>query len=176
MRVELPDAALEAAADSARAQLLLAGQAWMPVPEVVIALEDWGFDDEARAAWSRLGMFARRKAARRPTERATWDDVWEHAEMSAARFLNALRSTLVHVTASDVDLLGKWPTEWRGLPLDVRDAPTNRGPVSYSVRWHGDRVALLWDVPPAVTVRIPGIDPVWSSREPRGETLLASMA
>ena len=41
----------------------------------------------------------------------------------------------------------EWPTEWIGQPFDVRDAPTRRGPVSYSVRWHGDRPALLWEAP-----------------------------
>ena len=39
-----------------------------------------------------------------------------------------------------------------GSPIDVRDAPTRRGPVSYSVRWHGDRPALLWEVPAGVRV------------------------
>jgi hypothetical protein len=176
MRVELPDAALQAAVDPARAQLLLAGQAWMAVPEVVGALEDWGFDDEARTAWSRLGMLSRRKAARRPTERASWDDVRRHSATGAAQFLNALRSALVQATGTDIELLGAWPPEWRGRPLDVRDVPTKLGPVSYSLRWHGDRAALLWDVPSGATVRIPGLDPEWSSTEPRGETLLAPVA
>ncbi len=173
MRVELPDAELQAAVDSARAQLLLAGQAWMAVPEVVVALEDWGFDDEARAAWVRLGMFSRRKAARRPTERASWDDVRRHSAAGDAQFLNVLRSALVEARGTDIELLGAWPPDWRGLPLDVRDAPTKLGPVSYSLRWHGDRAALLWDVPSGASVRIPGLDAAWSSAEPRGETLLA---
>jgi hypothetical protein len=175
MRVELPDRELQAALDSGRAQLLLAGQAWLTTPEVVIALEDWGFDTEARVAWGHLGMFGRRKAARRPSDRASWDDVRSSATGAPAPFLNAVRSVLVDARATDIELLAAWPRAWRGLPLDVRDAPTKLGPVSYSLRWHGNRAALLWEVPPDARVRIPGVDPLWSSEEPRGETLLAPM-
>ena len=46
-----------------------------------------------------------------------------------------------------------WPREWIGLPIDVRDAPTRKGPVSCSVRWHADRPALLWDGPADVQFR-----------------------
>jgi hypothetical protein len=176
MRVELPDRQLQAALDSGRAQLLLAGQAWLTTPEVVMALEDWGFDNEAHSAWGHLGVFARRKAARRPSDRASWDDVWRCSTGAAAPYLNAVRSVLVHARASDIEFVAAWPRAWRGLPLDVRDAPTKLGPVSYSLRWHGDRAALLWEVPPGARVRIPGVDPLWSSDEPRGEALLAPMA
>jgi hypothetical protein len=173
MRVVVPDTRLQAVVDTARAQLLLAGQAWITVGEVVVALEDWGFDGEARAAWRHLGLFARRKVSRRPTKRAAWEEVRRLLATPGAAFLNALRSVLVAETDADVSLLSAWPDEWRGLPLDVRDAPTRRGPVSYSLRWHGDRVALLWDVPPNTTVALPAFDPEWRSTEARGETLLA---
>ncbi|MEX1009484.1 MAG: hypothetical protein WD271_16825 [Acidimicrobiia bacterium] len=172
MRVELPDPSLQTVVDTARAQLLLAGQAWMPDSEVVAALEDWGNDSEARSAWSRLGMLARRKAARRAPGRGSWDDVRGRAAAGDARFLNVLRSALVGEAATTIELLHDWPAEWRGLPLDVRSAPTRLGPVSYSLRWHDERVALLWEVPAGATVRIPGFDPEWSTTEPRGETLL----
>jgi hypothetical protein len=173
MRVELPDPGLQAAVETARAAVLLVGEAWITRPEVVIALEDWGFDDEARAAWKHLGLFARRKAARRPATRATWDEVHtrSHARDDAA-FLAALRSALVVDRDDGVELLADWPDEWRGQPLDVRDAPTRAGSVSYSLRWHGDRVALLWEAPPGTTLRIPAFDPGWVGTTPRGEALL----
>jgi len=173
MRVELPDPALQGAVETARAAVLLVGEAWITRPEVVVALEDWGFDDEAHAAWKRLGLFARRKAARRPATRATWEEV--HARSRArddAAFLAALRSALVVDREHGVELLADWPDEWRGQPLDVRDAPTRAGAVSYSLRWHGDRVALLWEALPGTTLRIPAFDPGWSSTTPRGEALL----
>jgi hypothetical protein len=173
MHVELPDSRLQAAVDTARAAVLLVGEAWITRPEVVIALEDWGFDDEARTAWNHLGLFARRKAARRPAARATWDEVSARSRTSDdAAFLAALRSALVVERDHAVELLDEWPEEWRGQPLDVRDAPTRAGPVSYSVRWHGDRVALLWDSPLGTTLRIPAFDTEWVSPTPRGETLL----
>jgi hypothetical protein len=72
-----------------------------------------------------------------------------------------------------VVVVPEWPAEWKGLPVDVRDAPTRGGPVSFSVRWHGDRAALLWDAPPGSRVRAPGLDRAWASHAARGETLLA---
>ena len=56
-------------------------------------------------------------------------------------------------------------------------APTAHGLVSYAVRWHGDRVALLWEVEPneghgPVRLTAPGLEPGWSTTERRGEALL----
>jgi hypothetical protein len=86
--------------------------------------------------------------------------------------LAAVRAVVVRETDDTVEVLGDWPPDWIGQPIDVRDAPTRRGAVSYSVRWHGDRPALLWEVPDGVRVTAPGLDPTWSSSEPRGEALL----
>ena len=47
--------------DAARADLLLAA----PSVGAFVALEDWGFDDEAVAMWAHLGMRDRRRARRR---------------------------------------------------------------------------------------------------------------
>jgi hypothetical protein len=172
MRVELPEAALVDAIDAARAQVLLAGQVPGAGPEVVAALEDWGFDDEARAAWSRLNRRERKQAAER-ARRADWAAVRAHAGADPAALLLAARAALVHESPHAVDLLPDVPGEWRGAPLDLRDAPTRHGPVSCSVRWHGDRPALLWDVPSGVTVRAPGLDPAWAGGDQAsGEALL----
>ena len=179
MRVTLPDPVVQAAVDSARAQLLLAGQAWRGSAAVFAALEDWGFDDEALHVWERLGLLDRRRARRMVPRATSWDAVRRAsagaplAGIAAAELLADVR-TLVAREPSDgvVELLPSWPTAWSGNDLDVRDVPTRRGLVSCSVRWHGDRPALLWDVPAGVEVRAPGLDPAWSSREPAGETLL----
>ena len=61
--------------------------------------------------------------------------------------------------------------------LGVHDAPTHFGHLSYAVRWHGPRPALLWELKPhpgvgRVTLTAPGLDPGWSSTEFRGESLL----
>jgi hypothetical protein len=69
------------------------------------------------------------------------------------------------------------PAAWYGQGWEVHDAPTDHGGMSYAVRWHGDRVALLWELEPhpgvaAVTLIAPGLDPSWSTTDRRGEALL----
>jgi hypothetical protein len=73
-------------------------------------------------------------------------------------------------------LLAELPDEWRGQGLEVHDAPTLAGRVSYAVRWHGPRPALLWECERPIPLRAPGLDPSWSTSEPRGEALLAAPA
>jgi hypothetical protein len=49
------------------------------------------------------------------------------------------------------------------------------GRLSYSVRWHGEHPALLWEISepaPGVTLTAPALDPAWSTTELAGETLL----
>ncbi len=164
MRVALPEPALQARVDTDRAQLLLAAQAWRADADVVAALEDWGFDDEAAGAWHRLGIVARRRVRRRggATDPAT----------PAGRLLE-LRRRLIVDDGRSVTLLPEPVPAWRGQPLDVRAAPTRLGPVSYSVRWHGDRAALLWELPSGTRARAPGLDPTWETESARGESLLA---
>jgi hypothetical protein len=174
MRVTLPDDALQRAVDTARAATVLAGQAWKVVPEVVAVLEDWGLDPEAATGWARLTGRDRRQLARRtPPPPGGWAEVRARVADTAPALLAALRTVVVRETDDTVELLGDWPSDWIGSPIDVRDAPTRRGPVSYSVRWHGDRPALLWEVPDGVRITTPGLDPNWSTSESRGEALLA---
>ncbi len=74
-----------------------------------------------------------------------------------------------------------WPAAWLGQPVEVHDVPTRIGTVSWAVRWHGERPALLWDVVPrdsggeAPSVTAPGLDPAFTATQWRGETLLAPM-
>ena len=56
----------------------------------------------------------------------------------------------------------------------MHDAPTRAGRVSYAVRWHGARPALLWECERPIRLSAPGLDRDWSTTEPRGETLLAA--
>ncbi len=75
-----------------------------------------------------------------------------------------------------IDLLPEAPSEWFGRPVDVRGFGTLWGRVSFSVRWHGHRPALLWERtggPDRVELRCLGLDPRWSSFERHGEALLA---
>jgi hypothetical protein len=56
----------------------------------------------------------------------------------------------------------------------VHDAPTHHGRVSYALRWHGERPALLWHLERSgVTLTVPGLDRSFSTTEQSGEALLA---
>jgi hypothetical protein len=57
--------------------------------------------------------------------------------------------------------------------LTVSDVPLRQGMLSFAVRWHGARPALLWDAPAGTELRAPALDPAWSAHERAGETLLA---
>ncbi len=175
LRLEVPDEPLQRAIATARAATVLAGQAWRVEPAVVATLEDWGLDAEAAVAWSRLPGRARRRLRRRTPARGRWADALAVAGVADARLLAAVRSVIAREEGDTVALLVDWPADWVGAPIDVRDAPTRSGVVSCSVRWHGSRPALLWDGPVDLTYTAPGLDRSWSSREPRGEALLAEV-
>jgi len=165
MRVDLPDASLQTEVDTARADLLLAATSVArPDEQLLVSLEDWGFDPEAAAAWQRAGWRARQAARRRGRSRPAAESV-----------LSNVRDALVREHGNEVEILPAPRAEWRGGSLDVRDAPTRAGRLSYSVRWHGERPALLWEVREPVTglvLRAPGLDDVWSTSEAAGEVLL----
>ena len=77
-----------------------------------------------------------------------------------------------------LDLCSMLPEAWRGQPLEVHEAPTAVGRLSFALRWHGRRPAILWDLathPGSGRVRIgaPTLDPSWTSEERHGEALLA---
>jgi hypothetical protein len=65
------------------------------------------------------------------------------------------------------------PAAWWGQGLEAHRLPT--GPtstVSFAVRWHGERPALLWETAgEIVTLDAPVAAPGWSSAERTGETL-----
>ena len=98
---------------------------------------------------------------------------------SAEPSAQGLRAELVADHGDTLDLAPGFRTAWRGGPLAVYDLPTRFGPISYAVRWHGPRPALLWELTPRpgqapVTMKAPALDPDWSSEEASGEALLAA--
>jgi hypothetical protein len=168
MRTDLPEP-WQARVDAARADLLIAP----PGPAVAAALEDWGFDDEFARMWAGLG-FRDRRTARRRRDVA---DAWARARAAAdpVALLGAMRAVLVAETRGGVDVAPGLPGEWVGAAIAVHDAPVRAGRLSYAVRWHGERPALLWDAP-AVRLRAPALAPGWSAPGGRGEALLAPAA
>lgn len=104
---------------------------------------------------------------------------WSSEPMrSAATYVRSLRAVIGQDFGDDLlVLLADLPVSWRGRAVDVFDLPIANGTVSYGLRWHGPRPALLWEanlVPEvSLTVRVPGIDPDFVSTDRQGEVLLA---
>jgi hypothetical protein len=107
-----------------------------------------------------------------------------HDLAASAAAVLAIRALLV-ADGSDgsggLALLPTLPPSWYGGGIELHDAPTAHGRLSYAVRWHGPRPALLWELEPhegagPVRLTAPGLDPAWSSTEARGEALLAEVA
>ena len=101
--------------------------------------------------------------------------------VDAAAFWRAARHLLVSERADladpTVELVPDHPTAWRGGSLEVHRAATLYGPLSYAIRWHGPRPALLWDASECrARLVCPSLDPDWSTTDDRGETLLAGSA
>ena len=105
-----------------------------------------------------------------------------HHGWAAADFLTFVRNLLVREVEGGLALCSMLPEGWVGQNLEVHDAPTHEGLVSFAVRWHGDRPALLWDLrrrdgaAGPVRLTAPGLDPSWSTTEVKGEALLAAGA
>ncbi len=90
-----------------------------------------------------------------------------------------LRAELVADHREDLLVAPGFRPAWRGGSLAVYGLPTRFGTLSYAVRWHGARPALLWELDSRpgqepVVIRAPELNESWSSREPTGETLLAA--
>lgn len=115
-----------------------------------------------------------------------------HDLMAGGLFVRTLMRLLVDVPGSgaastggdgrepaSLRLAAHWPAAWLGQHIEVHSVPTRIGKVSWAVRWHGERPALLWEVvphdpaahPPAVTA--PGLDPAFTATGWQGEALLA---
>jgi hypothetical protein len=65
------------------------------------------------------------------------------------------------------------PDAWLGAPIEAYGVPTgDTTSVSFAVRWHGARPAVLWEQQgEPIELSAPTLAPGWSSREPTGEAL-----
>lgn len=102
-----------------------------------------------------------------------------HHPPTAARFVNLVQQLLVREAGpGELALCSMVPEQWRGQNIEVHDAPTGFGMLSFAVRWHGERPALLWDLDAVarsgeVRLTAPGLDASWWTSETRGEALLS---
>lgn len=104
-----------------------------------------------------------------------------HDLVAAAAVVTAARNLLVAERPDGLHLLPVHPDGWYGGGIELHDAPTTFGRISYAIRWHGTRPALLWELDPhpgvgPVRLSVPGLDPDWSTTELRGDALLADVA
>ena len=112
-----------------------------------------------------------------------------HHGWAAADFLSFVRMVLVREVPSAptaappaLALCTILPEEWRGRDLEVEDAPTWYGRLSYALDWRGDRPRLEWrlerhpDLTGPVRITAPGLDRTWTSSDPAGEAVLGTAA
>lgn len=177
MRVELPEPRLHATLEATLASLLLLEAEPRHPRDVDTALALWGLRPRVRG-WRGRPRRPSKPAWRRVAEVLAHESpVFAQPDVRGARagaeFAGAVREMLVEERRREVVLLPELPPGWAGAPLEVHGAPTRFGRVSYALRWHGARPALLWESESAVAMRAPGLDPVWRTAERAGEALLA---
>lgn len=124
--------------------------------------------------------------AERASAARSWFEGDRDSAPAAARFWLGARELLIRTGSVDgaptIDLLPEFPTAWRGGTVEVHRAAIAGARVSFAIRWHGYRPALLWDVEevapsgPVPLLRCPGLDPDWSARDRKGEALLVGLA
>lgn len=182
-QIELGDPMLDDALVAARTSLLAhqgalvaarRGAERAVVGAVASGLTWLGYEDEAEA----LRLAARAKPARKGLPvvglvdpALVTDPLALLADpVAAAQTVAAIRALAIADGAKALDVLPGFKPDWRGRSIDVRDLPTNHGHASFTVRWHGDKPALLWDTPVAVTAH--ALAPAWSSAERSGEQLV----
>ncbi len=101
----------------------------------------------------------------------------------SARFVTSVLDGVLATRPDGLAVWGDWTDAEAGRTLDVANIPIRFGRAGVAVRWHGSRPAVLFEVSPwpGRTVAVPlwsapMLDPSWTARDARGETLLAEPA
>lgn len=111
---------------------------------------------------------------------ATWSWATEEAgddPMVRAVLILGIRRLVLREVDDTVWLAPGIHNAWLGRSVDVTDLPISGGErISYSIRWHGARPAVLWEIDGDRPRRLcaPGIDPSFESTDHSGEILLAA--
>lgn len=117
------------------------------------------------------------KLAEQASPAGSWggDDV-----VRAAEFWLGARNMVLGGDPRQLELLPTFPSAWMGGEVEIHNAATTHGRISFAIRWHGARPALLWDLEAddaegagPIVIRCPGLDPDWSTTEKQGDALLA---
>lgn len=110
----------------------------------------------------------------------TWLDRAAEAQdsgSSSAEWLLRMRRLLLVDHGTQLSLLPTIPRSWRGEDIDAFNLPIEGGRLSFGLRWHGPRPALLWQIEPKAeplpwVLSVPGIDAAWKATDLSGEDLL----
>jgi hypothetical protein len=128
--------------------------------------------DDHRAA----GDISRLRARRHPAGGAALGPFSEMVRgRSAGRFVSEVERRL----ANGGDLLPAGvPTPWLGVGFEVHRVPTTaRSTVSFAIRWHGERPAVLWEQRgETIPLTASAVDPMWATVDASGEALWAAPA
>lgn len=129
--------------------------------------ESRGRDDVARV-WSRLADTGVSREMSASTKSSSRCPAWIESQLVAHR-----RDGTIDICPRGID------KSWLGVNFECHKLlATPQHMISYAVRWHGERPALLWDIdgPTGVRVAASGVDESFSSTDIRGETLLSGFA
>lgn len=133
--------------------------------------------DDVRAVDDLVAAVARVRGHRADELASAWGRVDTVTSLDVSRHvLPALvHDRLARLTARNVVTLlpDGLPADWLGVSCEAHGIAVGaHHTVSFAVRWHGERPAVLWDVtgPPGLVLRS-GVDDAWSTIESRGEAL-----
>jgi hypothetical protein len=99
-----------------------------------------------------------------------------HHGWAAADFLSFVRNVLVRESGADeLALLTLLPAEWEGKAVEVSNAVTAFGSVSYRLRWQGSTAVLEWEKSsPSTELTAPSLAPEWRSNAATGTETFAA--
>lgn len=126
-----------------------------------------GRDDLARI-WSRLTETNRSRELTAFIKSSSRCASWIESQLVAYR-----RDGSVDICPRGID------QSWLGVNFECHKLlATPQHKISFAVRWHGDRPALLWDLDGSAGVRVvaSAVDSSFSTTDARGETLLSGFA
>lgn len=158
----------------------------LPSPEPVVAADHLVVASRLAGAGDPAGLAAIRAQLQAASPTGTWPGpgvgprpIGDDLAASAALVL-AVRNLLVAERPDGLALLPHHSDDWYGGGIELHDAPTAFGSLSFAIRWHGKRPALLWELSAhpgsePVVLTAPGLDPTWRTTEIRGDALLGEV-
>jgi hypothetical protein len=158
--VRMGDDAAAWVVDVARAvERIARADAWDVAAALDAAAIVFAAAGERRAVADVARIVAARRPQRLPAEMPAGVRIVAWSERHCARGADVLPDGL--------------PASWYGVAMEAHGLSI--GPattLSYALRWHGERVAILWEqTGEPLTLRAPAIAPSWSSPAPSGEAL-----